>query len=128
MWMVELLPWSADPFRQRRKDRMQDSNDNPQDKTRPGMGRLGRRLALLVATAMLPLAVLSFVQTQSLQTEIDARSELALRGQTLQAAEPLIQMIRRAEATAEPLALTRTRWRAAIEWQTYRRPILNIRW
>ncbi|GHC54688.1 sensor histidine kinase [Neogemmobacter tilapiae] len=83
-----------------------DSSDPTADRPHKGAGRLGRRLALLVAAAMLPLGALSFVQTQAMQTEVDARSELALRGQTLQAAEPLIQMIRRAEATAETLALT----------------------
>jgi two-component sensor histidine kinase len=85
---------------------MQDTDEISNGSAGPVRGRLGRRLALLVAAAMLPLGVLSFVQTQAMQTEVDARSELALRGQTLQAAEPLIQMIRRAEATAETLALT----------------------
>ncbi|MFZ5709996.1 MAG: sensor histidine kinase [Pseudomonadota bacterium] len=67
--------------------------------------RLGFRLALSVALALVPVAVLVFVQSLAARTEMRARSEAALAGETLRAAAAQILTIRKAEGASEALAL-----------------------
>ena len=67
-------------------------------------GRLGARMATLVVAAMLPIGILSVIQTSNLRSEAIQRGEMALMGQTVQAAAPLIRVIRDAEVTARVLA------------------------
>ncbi len=69
-------------------------------------GKLGIRMGALIAAAMLPLGILSVIQTQNLREEANARSALSLMGQTVQAAAPLIRAIRDAEAVARTLSLS----------------------
>jgi two-component system, sensor histidine kinase PdtaS len=56
--------------------------------------RLAFRFVVILALALLPAGFIGFVQTQSLSNEIQARSEVALFGATLQAAAPETGLIR----------------------------------
>ena len=49
----------------------------------PVVGRLGFRLMAAVGLALLPLTLLSYVQSERFQREALARSEAALVGETL---------------------------------------------
>ena len=70
----------------------------------PILGRLGFRLMAAVGLALLPLTLLSYVQSERFQNEALARSEAALVGETLLAANGQIQLIERARAAAAALA------------------------
>lgn len=72
----------------------------------PVFQRLGARLAFMVALAMLPLGVLGLVQSQNVARQSDARSEMAVMGETVRAATPEIRMIRTAQAMVATLANT----------------------
>lgn len=66
--------------------------------------RLGVRLALAFAISLLPLGVISGLQSRSLIDEARARSAAALLGETLLAAGPATRLIRSARVTTEALA------------------------
>ena len=68
--------------------------------------RLGVRLALAFAVSLLPLGVISGLQSRSLIEEARARSAAALLGETLLASGPSTRLIRSARVTAEALAST----------------------
>jgi two-component system, sensor histidine kinase PdtaS len=71
---------------------------------RPIAGRLGFRFALVLAVALLPLGVVSLVQTSTLQGEVQRRTEAALLGQTLSAAADEVGVIRHAQGIMATLA------------------------
>jgi two-component sensor histidine kinase len=66
-------------------------------------GRLGFRMAALLAAALLPLGLISVVQSTVLIQEVRARSEAALMGETLHAASREISLIQRGQGVAESL-------------------------
>ena len=68
-------------------------------------GRLGFRLMAAVGLALLPLTLLSYVQSNRFQIEAMARSEAALVGETLLAAKSQVQVIEQARAAAAALAV-----------------------
>lgn len=68
--------------------------------------RLAVRFAVVLAAALLPLGVLSVIQTTNLQTEAVVRSEAALMGETLHAAETELRALRFAEGLSAGLAQT----------------------
>ena len=75
---------------------------------RPLARRLGFRLALAFALALLPLGIVSSLQSQSLLKEAQARSQAALLGQTLMAVAPEANMIRAAQSAAQALSASMT--------------------
>ncbi|MDZ4310446.1 MAG: sensor histidine kinase [Cypionkella sp.] len=70
----------------------------------PFYQRLGARLALMVAVAMLPLGVLGLVQSQAANDEAEQRANLAIMDETLRAATPQIRLILAAQVMAATLA------------------------
>lgn len=72
----------------------------------PLLGRLGFRLMAAVGLALLPLAVLSYVQAERVDHEATARAEAALIGETLRAAAPQTDAIRRIQGGAAALAVS----------------------
>lgn len=78
----------------------------PPEQRHPVTQRLGVRLALALAISLLPLGVISGLQSRSLIEEARARSAAALLGETLLAAGPATRLIRNARVTAEALAST----------------------
>ena len=72
----------------------------------PAFQRLGVRLAFALGFAVLPLGVISALQSQSLIVEARARSAATLMGETLMAAGPATRLIRSARVTAEALSVT----------------------
>lgn len=66
--------------------------------------RLGVRFALVLALALLPLGVVSLMQTNALQAEIQRRAEAALLGETLRSAAGEIGAIRNAQGIVATLA------------------------
>lgn len=58
-------------------------------------GRLGFRLMGAIGLALLPLALLSYVQSERFNDEAVKRAEAALLGETLRAAAPQVAVIRR---------------------------------
>ncbi|KDB05599.1 hypothetical protein U879_00680, partial [Defluviimonas sp. 20V17] len=67
-------------------------------------GRLGFRITFLLALALLPLALLSAVQTISLASEAQSRAEAAILGDTVRLAAPVLQHLLRAQGAAATLA------------------------
>ncbi len=67
--------------------------------------RLGFRMMVMFGIVLMPLAVLSFVQTEQYQDEAAARAEAAVLGTTMQAAAPLIDRITRSEGAVAALAV-----------------------
>ncbi len=65
---------------------------------------LTTRFALVLALALLPLGVISLMQTRDLQAEVQARSEAALLGATLRAASDEVEQIRFAQGLVAALA------------------------
>ena len=63
---------------------------------RPSLRGLGVRLALAFSVALLPLGIVSALQSRSLLDEAQARSEAALLGETLLAVSPEANLIRSA--------------------------------
>ncbi|MES2664450.1 MAG: histidine kinase dimerization/phosphoacceptor domain -containing protein [Pseudomonadota bacterium] len=78
----------------------------PAAPTRSFSQRLGVRLAFAFAISLLPLGVISGMQSRSLMDEARARSTAALLGETLLAAGPEARLIRGARVAAEALAIT----------------------
>lgn len=70
--------------------------------------RLNIRFALVLAVALLPLGVVSLMQTHVLQSEIQQRTEAALLGETLRSASGEIGSIRNAQGVVASLAATLT--------------------
>ncbi len=70
--------------------------------------RLGVRIAFALAICLLPLGVISGLQSRSLLDEARARSESALLGETLIAAAPESTLMRAARVTVTALAATMT--------------------
>ncbi len=68
--------------------------------------RVNARFALILALALLPLSMISLVQTSALQTEAEGRMEEAMLGATLRAATESIGMIRFAQGAVAALANT----------------------
>ena len=69
---------------------------------------LGVRLALAFSVALLPLGIVSALQSRSLLDEAQARSEAALLGETLLAVSPEANLIRSARVAASALAASMT--------------------
>lgn len=67
-------------------------------------GRLGFRITFLLALALLPLALLSAVQTVTLAGEAQSRAEAAILGDTVRLASPVLQHLLRAQGAAGTLA------------------------
>ena len=65
---------------------------------------LGFRMAFALAVALLPLGVVSAIQSRSLLIEAQARSQAALLGETLLAAAPEAGLFRAARSSASTLA------------------------
>ena len=75
------------------------------DNVRPAFyERLGARLAIMVALAMLPLGLLGLVQSQNVAAESDARSQMAVMGETVRAAAPEMRLIGTAQTMAATLS------------------------
>lgn len=70
--------------------------------------RLSIRFALVLAAALLPLGIMSLLQTMALQGEIQQRTEAALLGETLRSAAGEIGTIRNAQGVAASLAAALT--------------------
>ncbi len=71
---------------------------------RPYASRLAIRFAIILALALLPAGFIAFVQTSALEEEVQARSEIALMGATLQAASVETGLIRRVRGMVGSLA------------------------
>lgn len=71
---------------------------------RAPFSRLGPRLVMTFGLALLPLALLSFIQTRQYEQEANARAEAALLGATVQVAGPQVDRIMQARGTAAALA------------------------
>lgn len=69
-----------------------------------GFDRLGIRLAMVLAVALLPLMIVSIVRSQSVVNEAIARSRAALTGVTLNAVQDEIIVIEGAKAVAKSLS------------------------
>lgn len=69
-----------------------------------GVDRLGIRLAIVLAVALLPLMIVSIVRSQSVVNEAVARSRAALTGVTLNAVQDEIISIEGAKAVAQSLS------------------------
>jgi two-component system, sensor histidine kinase PdtaS len=71
---------------------------------RPFASRLAVRFAIIIAIALLPAGIISFIQTSALEREVQARSEAALLGASLRSAAAETGVIRRARGMAAALA------------------------
>ena len=71
---------------------------------RPYAHLLSARFAFLLAIALLPLGVVSVIQSRNLQREADARVEAALIGAALRAASRETELILRTQGVAAALA------------------------
>jgi two-component system, sensor histidine kinase PdtaS len=71
---------------------------------RPLASRFAIRFAVILALAMLPAGFFAFVQTKALEQEVQARSEVALMGATLQAATAETSLIGRVRGMVGSLA------------------------
>lgn len=70
------------------------------------MDKLGFQLAAILAAVLLPLAFISLFKSLALVTEIEARAEAALLGETMQASAKELRLIQEARGAAELLAAT----------------------
>ncbi|MES2435491.1 MAG: sensor histidine kinase [Pseudomonadota bacterium] len=70
----------------------------------PFYQRLGARLALMAAVAMLPLGFLGLVQTQAANSESEQRAYQAIMDETTRAAAPEIRLIQAAQVMVATLA------------------------
>jgi two-component sensor histidine kinase len=69
-------------------------------------GRLGFQLAFILAVVLLPLAFISLAKSLALVKEVQARTEAALLGETMQAAATELRFIQEARGAAALLAKT----------------------
>ena len=67
---------------------------------------LGFRLMILMGAALLPLAILSYVQTLAAESVAESRARAAILGETLLAASPQIDLLMQATGTVQTLAST----------------------
>lgn len=67
---------------------------------------IGRRLAVMIVLALLPLGLLAMQQTAGIARETARNREIAAMGATVQAAAPQVRLITFAQATAASLAAT----------------------
>lgn len=67
---------------------------------------LGFRLMTLMGAALLPLAILSYVQTLAAESVAESRARAAILGETLLAASPQIDLLMQATGTVQTLAST----------------------
>lgn len=67
-------------------------------------GGLGFRLMTLMGAALLPLAILSYVQAQVTERVAESRAKAAILGDTLLAAAPQIDILMRAQGTVSTLS------------------------
>ena len=67
-------------------------------------GKLGFRLALLLAITLSPLTLISVLKSTDVVAQAKAASEAALIGETMRAAAPQLQLIQEAQGTAATLA------------------------
>ncbi len=79
-------------------------NDASRLAGRSFLSRLGVRLVVTFGLALLPLAVLSYVQTRQYEDESNARAEAAMLGATVQVAAPQIDRIMQARGAVAALA------------------------
>ena len=84
---------------------------SPDPRGRPFTQRLGVRLALALAISLLPLGVISGLQSRSLLDEARARSKAALLGETLLSATDEAGLIRGARTAVAALAASITELR-----------------
>ena len=68
--------------------------------------RLGFQLAFILAVVLLPLAFISLSKSLALVTEVRARAEAALLGETMQAASTELRLLQTARGAADTLART----------------------
>lgn len=66
---------------------------------------VGRRLAVMIVLALLPLGMLAMQQTASIVREVGRNQEMAAMGATVQAASAQIRMIQDAQVTTRTLAV-----------------------
>ncbi len=66
--------------------------------------RLGFRLAVVLAVALLPLMIVSIVRSQSVLSEAAARSRAALAGETLKSVQREVSLIENAKGAAQALS------------------------
>lgn len=83
---------------------MSDGDGDGDPGGRNAFGRLGVRLALLLAIALSPLLLIAIVQSLSMMREARARSEAALMGETLRAVSGETRLIQQAQAEARLLS------------------------
>lgn len=68
--------------------------------------KLGFRLALMLAVALLPLLIVSIIRSQAVVTEARARSQAALAGETLRAVRDEVTLIDSAKGAVQALGRT----------------------
>ncbi len=66
--------------------------------------RLGFRLALMLAVALLPLLIVSIIRSQAVMTEARARSQTVLAGETLRAVGGVVSLIDNAKGAVQALS------------------------
>lgn len=66
--------------------------------------RFGFRLGLILTLALAPVGILAIVRSAGIDSEIRARTEAALAGQTLRAAAPVLDQLSRAKGLASGVA------------------------
>ena len=71
---------------------------------RPIVQKLGFQIAFLLAVVLLPLTLISMVNSFRASTEMQARSEAALTGETLEASSSVVRQIQEARGSAATLA------------------------
>ena len=72
-------------------------------------GKLGVRLAGLLAVALLPLAIVSIVRSEVVLSETNARAQAVLDGETLRAVTGELALIERAQGVAQAFAASSER-------------------
>lgn len=66
--------------------------------------RFGVRLGLILTLALAPVGILAIVRSAGIDSEVRARTEAALAGQTLRAAAPVLDQLSRAKGLASGVA------------------------
>lgn len=81
-----------------------DSDPSPSASRWSASGKLGFRFALVLSAALLPLGIVSLVQTRALEAEVQGHTEAALLGETLRAASAETGTIRAVQGMVATLA------------------------
>lgn len=79
-------------------------SDKPARPRFRALSGLGFRMMVVFGIVLMPLAILSYVQTRQYQAEAAARAEAAVLGATMQAANPMIGSILRGQGAVSGLA------------------------